>query len=126
MPQPSREIQLAERPDGEPKPTDFRLADTDVADPGPDELLVRNTWMSVDPYMRGRMNDAKSYVPPFQIDAPLDGGAVGEVVAAGAEVEGVAEGDTVLHGLGWREYALVPGKHARKVDTRVAPPQAYL
>jgi NADPH-dependent curcumin reductase CurA len=122
-----REIQLAARPHGEPKPADFRLADSSVPDePGADQVLVRNLWMSVDPYMRGRMNDAKSYVPPFQIDAPLDGGAVGEVVAAGAEVEGVAEGDTVLHGLGWREYALVPGKHARKVDTRVAPPQAYL
>jgi NADPH-dependent curcumin reductase CurA len=82
--------------------------------------------MSVDPYMRGRMNDVKSYVPPFQLDAPLDGGAVGEVVAAGAEVDEVAKGDTVLHGLGWREYALVPGKQARKVDTQIAPPQAYL
>ena len=123
----AQEIQLAARPHGEPKPTDFRLAEVDVPpEPGPDQVLVRNQWMSVDPYMRGRMNDVKSYVPPFQIDAPLDGGAVGEVVAAGAEVEGVAEGDTVLHGLGWREYALVPGKQARKVDTEIAPPQAYL
>src|SRR4051794_12982971 len=123
----AQEIQLAARPHGEPKPTDFRVAEASVPEePGAGEVLVRNLWMSVDPYMRGRMNDVKSYVPPFQIDAPLDGGAVGEVVAAGAEVEGVAEGDTVLHGLGWREYALVPGKHARRVDTRVAPPQAYL
>ncbi|MDX6537292.1 MAG: hypothetical protein QOD37_1633, partial [Gaiellales bacterium] len=123
----AREIQLAARPHGEPKPTDFRLADSAAPDePGPDQVLVRNQWMSVDPYMRGRMNDVKSYVPPFQIDAPLDGGAVGEVVAVGAEVEGLATGDTVLHGLGWREYALVPGKQARKVDTQIAPPQAYL
>jgi NADPH-dependent curcumin reductase CurA len=76
--------------------------------------------------MRGRMNDVKSYVPPFQIDAPLDGGAVGEVVAVGADVEELAAGDTVLHGLGWREYAIVPAKQARTVDTRIAPPQAYL
>jgi NADPH-dependent curcumin reductase CurA len=123
----AREIQLAARPHGEPKPTDFRVAEAPVPDePGAGEVLVRNLWMSVDPYMRGRMNDVKSYVPPFQIDAPLDGGAVGEVVATGAEVEGLAEGDTVLHGLGWREYALVPGKQARKVDTQIAPPQAYL
>jgi NADPH-dependent curcumin reductase CurA len=123
----AREVQLAARPHGEPKPTDFRLADSALPDePGPDQVLVRNLWMSVDPYMRGRMNDVKSYVPPFQIDAPLDGGAVGEVVAAGAGVEGLATGDTVLHGLGWREYALVPGKQARKVDTQIAPAQAYL
>jgi NADPH-dependent curcumin reductase CurA len=123
----ANEIQLAARPHGEPKPTDFRLAEAPVPDePGAGEVIVRNLWMSVDPYMRGRMNDVKSYVPPFQIDAPLDGGAVGEVVAAGAEVDGLAEGDTVLHGLGWREYALVPGKQARKVDAQIAPPQAYL
>src|SRR3954452_11919504 len=123
----AQEIQLAARPHGEPKPTDFRVAEASVPEePGAGEVLVRNLWMSVDPYMRGRMNDVKSYVPPFQIDAPLDGGAVGEVVATGAEVDGLASGDTVLHGLGWREYALVPGKQARKVDTEIAPPQAYL
>ncbi|MFN2462203.1 MAG: NADP-dependent oxidoreductase, partial [Candidatus Velthaea sp.] len=80
-----REIQLAARPHGEPKDSDFRLAEVEVPEPGPGEVLVRNQWMSVDPYMRGRMNDAKSYVPPFQIDAPMDGGAVGEVVAAHAD-----------------------------------------
>src|SRR4051812_45320328 len=123
----AQEIQLAARPHGEPKPTDFRVAEASVPEePGAGEVLVRNLWMSVDPYMRGRMNDVKSYVPPFQIDAPLDGGAVGEVVATGADVEGLAEGDAVLHGLGWREYALVPGQQARKVDTQLAPPQAYL
>src|SRR5690242_16141568 len=122
----AREVRLAARPVGEPKPSDFELVDVPTPEPAEGELLVRNLWMSVDPYMRGRMNDVKSYVPPFQLDAPLDGGAVGEVAAVGAEVEGLAEGDTVLHGLGWREYALVPGKQARKVDTRIAPPQAYL
>ena len=124
MSQPSREIQLAARPQGEPKESDFRLADVEVPDPGSDELLVRNTWMSVDPYMRGRMNDVKSYVPPFQIDAPLDGGAVGEVVVSNSPDFEV--GDTVLHGLGWREYAIVHAKAARKVDTSVVPTQAYL
>jgi NADPH-dependent curcumin reductase CurA len=123
----SREVQLAARPHGEPKPADFRVAEVEVPDePGPGEVLVRNRWMSVDPYMRGRMNDVKSYVPPFQIDAPMDGGAVGEVVAAHDDVDGLAAGDTVLHGLGWREYALVPAKEARKVDTALAPAQAYL
>jgi NADPH-dependent curcumin reductase CurA len=80
--------------------------------------------MSVDPYMRGRMNDVKSYAPPFQLDAPLDGGAVGEVVAS--QADGFTPGDTVLHGLGWREYALVDAKAARTVDPNLAPISAYL
>ena len=75
----SREWQLTARPVGEPKPTDFRLVQAEVADPGPGQILVRNTWMSVDPYMRGRMNDVKSYVPPFQIGAVVEAGAVGYV-----------------------------------------------
>ena len=75
-----REVRLAARPTGEPVASDFELADVEVPDPGPGEVLVRNLVMSVDPYMRGRMNDVKSYVPPFQVGAALDGGAVGEVV----------------------------------------------
>jgi NADPH-dependent curcumin reductase CurA len=118
------EIQLAARPEGEPQDSDFRLAETEVPDPGPGEVLIRNTWMSVDPYMRGRMRDVKSYVPPFQLDAPLDGGAVGEVVAS--EDPSLSPGDTVLHRLGWREYAVAPANSVRKIDTQVAPPQAYL
>ena len=74
--------------------------------------------------MRGRMNDAKSYVPPFQLDQPMHGGAVGEVVASNAE--GFAVGDHVLHGLGWREYAACDAKHAVKVDAALAPLSAYL
>lgn len=124
MPRTAREIRLAARPKGEPKPTDFRLAEVEVPDPGPGEVLVRNTWMSVDPYMRGRMNDSKSYVPPFQLDQPLDGGAVGEVVAS--NVDGLVEGDTVLHGLGWRDYAVAGGRSVRKIDTDAAPAPAYL
>jgi NADPH-dependent curcumin reductase CurA len=120
----STEVHLADRPFGEPKPSDFALAEVDLPDPGPGELLVRNEWMSVDPYMRGRMNDVESYVPPFQIGAPLEGGAVGEVVASGSEE--IAPGRWVLHNLGWREYALVPADQARPIDTQVAPPSAYL
>jgi NADPH-dependent curcumin reductase CurA len=119
-----REVQLAARPRGEPAETDFRLAPVELRDPAPGEVLIRNTWMSVDPYMRGRMNDVKSYVPPFELDAPMDGGAVGEVAASGSD--DLAVGDTVLHGLGWRDYAIAPAKRVRKVDTALAPPQAYL
>jgi NADPH-dependent curcumin reductase CurA len=124
MPRTGREIHLAARPAGEPKPTDFRVVEVEVPDPGPGEVLVRNTWMSVDPYMRGRMNDAKSYVPPFRIDAPLEGGVVGEVVASRAE--GIEQGDVVLHQLGWRELAVLEGDAVRKLDTSLAPPQAFL
>ncbi|WP_200209757.1 NADP-dependent oxidoreductase [Micromonospora coerulea] len=119
-----REIHLASRPQGWPTAENFRLVETGVPTPGPGQLVVRNQFMSVDPYMRGRMNDVKSYVPPFQLDAPLDGGAIGEVVAS--EAEGFVPGDTVLHGLGWREYALLDARAARKVDPSLAPASAYL
>jgi NADPH-dependent curcumin reductase CurA len=76
--------------------------------------------------MRNRMNDVKSYIPPFELDAPLDGGAVGEVVAVHPDVDSLAEGDFVLHGLGWREHALSPAGAVRKIDTSIAPAQAYL
>jgi NADPH-dependent curcumin reductase CurA len=124
MPTISREIQLAARPRGEPTDDDFRLAEVELPDPGADEVLVRNEVMSVDPYMRGRMNDAKSYVPPFALDAPLEGGAVGEVVTS--DVEGVAPGDRVVHNLGWREHAVLAKGAFQPVDTDLAPASAYL
>ncbi len=87
-------------------------------------MLVRNTVMSVDPYMRGRMDDRPSYVPPFQVGAALDGGAVGEVVVS--KSDNVATGTQVLHGFGWREYAVLPAKRVQAIDTAVAPASAYL
>ncbi|MFI6822601.1 NADP-dependent oxidoreductase [Micromonospora sp. NPDC050187] len=120
----NREIHLASRPDGWPTPENFRLVAAPVPTAGDGQLVVRNLVMSVDPYMRGRMNDVKSYVPPFRLDAPLDGGAVGEVVQSRAE--GFAPGDVVLHGLGWREYARLDAGSARKVDPTLAPVNAYL
>ena len=120
----TREIHLAARPTGAPKPSDFRLVETELPQPGPGQIVVRNTWLSVDPYMRGRMNDAKSYVPPFSLDAPLDGGAVGEVVAS--ESADVPVGATVLHGLGWREHAVLDAAQARVIDTDRAPAETYL
>ncbi|AVH97645.1 MULTISPECIES: NADP-dependent oxidoreductase [Streptomyces] len=124
LPASSREWHLVARPHGWPVPADFALRETPVAEPAEGRILVRNKHFSVDPYMRGRMNDVKSYVPPFKLDHPMDGGAVGEVVASNAE--GFAVGDHVLHGLGWREYADVPAKHATKVDPDLAPLSAYL
>ncbi|MFD2078313.1 hypothetical protein SAMN05421678_114146 [Actinopolymorpha cephalotaxi] len=119
-----REIHLASRPTGWPTPENFTLVEATVPDPGPGQVLVRNVVMSVDPYMRGRMNDVKSYVPPFQVGAPLDGGAIGEVVAS--QADGLRPGDLVLHGLGWREYAVVDAAAARKVDPDLAPLSTYL
>ncbi|MFI9238630.1 NADP-dependent oxidoreductase [Streptomyces cinnamoneus] len=124
MPATSREWHLVARPQGWPKPEDFALREAAVPEPAEGQILVRNIHLSVDPYMRGRMNDVKSYIPPFQLDQPMDGGAVGEVIASRAE--GFAPGDHVLHGLGWREYAVVDARRAAKVDPGVAPLSAYL
>ncbi|WP_441246231.1 NADP-dependent oxidoreductase [Kitasatospora sp. McL0602] len=119
-----REWQLTSRPSGWPTPENFALVEAPVRQPGPGEILVRNAYLSVDPYMRGRMNDVKSYVPPFQLGKAMDGGAVGYVVAS--EAEGFQVGDAVLHGLGWREYATLGAAHAVKVDPELAPLSYYL
>ncbi|MFI8810480.1 MULTISPECIES: NADP-dependent oxidoreductase [unclassified Streptomyces] len=124
LPTSSREWHLVARPHGWPKAEDFALREVSVVAPAEGRVLVRNKYFSVDPYMRGRMNDVKSYTPPFKLDHPMDGGAVGEVIASNAE--GIAVGDHVLHGLGWREYADVPAEHAVKVDPDLAPLSAYL
>jgi hypothetical protein len=120
-----REVHLASRPQGRPTPDDFRLVEVPVPEPGPGQVLVRNLFVSVDPYMRGRMDDVRSYVPPYRLGEAMDGGAVGEVVASG---DGrLSVGDVVLHGLGWREYALVDAGRARPVDPALAPElSAYL
>ncbi|WP_055695800.1 NADP-dependent oxidoreductase [Streptomyces prasinopilosus] len=124
LPATGRAWHLVSRPVGWPKPEDFSLVEAEVPAPGEGQVLVRNTYLSVDPYMRGRMSDAKSYVAPYEVGEAMQGGAVGEVVASGAE--GLAVGDHVLHGLGWREYALVDAKSAVKVDPGVAPLSTYL
>ena len=115
----SREIRLAARPVGEPKPSDFELAEVEVPPPGDGEIVVRNVVMSVDPYMRGRMNDAKSYAAPFEIGAAMHGGAVGEVVESMADTHQV--GDLVLHMHGWRDYAVGPAATFRRVEPGLPP-----
>jgi NADPH-dependent curcumin reductase CurA len=122
----SREWQLVRRPRGWPTHDDFRLAEVEVPEPGPGQLLVRNLVMSVDPYMRGRMNEAKSYAAPYQLDEAMYGGAVGRVEQS--RVDGLAEGTVVRHGLGWREWAIVPARQAEVVDPDAdgVPASAYL
>ena len=120
----TREVQLAARPHGEPVPSDFRLVETELPDPVEGQVIVRNLAMSVDPYMRGRMNDVASYVAPFKLDEAMDGGAVGEVIASA--VDSLPIGTLVVHGAGWREHALLHRKQARIVHADDVPPSYYL
>ena len=119
-----REVQLVSRPVGWPTPENFALVESAPTELAEGQIRVRNEVMSVDPYMRGRMSDAKSYAAPYALGEAMHGGAVGEVVESRAE--GVQVGDHVLHGLGWREEAVLDAASARVVDTAVAPASAYL
>ncbi len=124
MPIESREVRLASRPNGTVTLDNFSFATVELPEPGPGEVLVRNTFLSVDPYMRGRMNDRKSYVPPFEIGKAMDGGAVGRVVASNGSALPV--GTTVLSFYGWREAFVAPAARLQVVDEGLAPPSAFL
>ncbi|PZT69578.1 NADP-dependent oxidoreductase [Streptomyces sp. SW4] len=124
LPAVNREWHLLRRPVGWPEPEDFALVEAPMPEPGEGQVLVRNLYVSVDPYMRGRMSAAKSYVAPFELGKVMQGGAVGEVVASNAD--GLSAGDHVLHFFGWREYAAVDAKNAVKVDPEAAPLSTYL
>jgi NADPH-dependent curcumin reductase CurA len=119
-----REVRLERRPVGWPSADDFALVESRIPELAEGQIRVRNVVMSVDPYMRGRMSDAKSYAEPYALGAAMHGGAVGVVEESRAE--GFEAGDHVLHGLGWREVAVVDGTAARVVDTTIAPASAYL
>jgi NADPH-dependent curcumin reductase CurA len=110
----TREVRLASRPDGWPTPENFEPAAVELPDPREGQILVQNLFMSVDPYMRGRMNDVKSYSPPFEVGKPLEGSAIGRVVESRSP--GLAAGDLVLHGYGWREHAVLGASEAHKVE----------
>ncbi len=120
----SREIRLVSRPTGVPIPANFALAQTTLEPLQDQQVLVRNSFMSVDPYMRGRMNDGKSYVPPFAIGQPLEGGAVGEVVESRAS--DFKPGDVVVSSLGWREYFIASPPDLHRVSRDVQPLSVYL
>ena len=122
--QKSREIRLKRRPTGMPSEADFELVETTVPAPGPGEVLVRNVYMSVDPYMRGRMVDRASYVPPFQVGEALSGGAVGRVAVSNNPAFKV--GDYVSNFSGWKEAFVTGGGDLMKIDPKVAPIQAFL
>lgn len=120
----SREIHLIERPVGMPTTDHFRMVECDVPDPRGGEVTVRNLFMAVDPAMRGRMYDAKSYVPPFELGSAMEGPSIGEVVAS--RDDGFKPGDLVFHRLGWREAFTAPASKLELRDKAAFPPQAYL
>jgi NADPH-dependent curcumin reductase CurA len=120
-----RQIVLASRPSGWPTADNFALTEADRPDLADGQVRVRNQFISVDPYMRARMNDVKSYLPPFRLGEPLEGGAVGTVIESRSP--DLAEGDLVLHMLGWRDEAVLPARHAQKVAALEGlSPSAYL
>ncbi len=115
----NRRILLTARPEGLPKPTDFRLVETPAPEPGDGEMLLRTLYLSLDPYMRGRMRDAKSYAPPVPLDGVMVGGVVGEVTAS--RHPDYAVGNIVEGRIGWQEYGLSDGAGMRRVDPSLAP-----
>src|SRR5271157_1353306 len=115
----NRQVLLAARPSGFPKPTDFRLVASPVPQPGAGEFLVEVAYLSVDPYMRGRMNAARSYAEPQKLDEVMGGGAVGKVLAS--RRPGFAEGEFVTGMFGWQQYTISDGRGVMKVDPRLAP-----
>jgi NADPH-dependent curcumin reductase CurA len=120
----SRQVHLVSRPTGWPEPADFAVVEVELPEPAEGQVLVRNEFVSVDPYMRGKLNDARSYTPPYQLSAPMDGAAVGEVVASASPERAV--GDVVVHNAGWRDWAVLDAAQTRPVDTSAVPATAYL
>ena len=120
----ARAWHLKSRPSGMPTQENFELKEFALPEVGEGMVRVRNRWLSVDPYMRGRMNDVKSYVPAFEVGAPMDGGAIGEVIDSKAE--GLNTGDLVQHMAGWRDEAVVPARTIQKLPDLGAPPERFL
>jgi len=119
MAQSAKRIVLASRPVGEPKLSDFRLEDVPVPTPGEGEVLLRTIWLSLDPYMRGRMSDGPSYAAPVPVGGVMEGEGVSEVIASNNPQ--FAKGDIVAIRSGWQTHALSDGKGLRKIDPKAAP-----
>jgi NADPH-dependent curcumin reductase CurA len=119
MPQPAKRIVLVSRPVGEPTPANFRVEEYAAPTPGEGQVLLRTIWLSLDPYMRGRMSDAPSYAAPVPVGGVMEGGTVAEVVASNNP--GFAKGDIVLSRSGWQTHALSDGTGLRKVDPNLGP-----
>ena len=120
----ARAWHLTSRPSGMPTQDNFELKDVALPELGDGMVRVRNYWLSVDPYMRGRMNDVKSYVPAFQVGEPLEGGAIGEIVESRAD--DLNPGDLVMHMAGWRNEAVIPARALTKLPDMGAEPQQFI
>ncbi len=120
----SREIRLKSRPVGLPSAEHFEIAEVALPDPGPGQVLIRNMWMSVDPYMRGRMYDRPSYSPPFQVGEAMQGGAIGRVEKSNDP--SLKAGDLVESMNGWREAFVTAAGNVQKLPSADVPAQAYL
>jgi hypothetical protein len=123
-PKLSREVRLASRPKGIPTEANFTLGQIELEPLRDQQVLVRNLYMSVDPYMRGRMNEGKSYIPPFEIGKALEGGAVGEVIESRAKE--FKAGDAVTSNFGWREFFIASPKDLHPVSRKAQPLSVYL
>lgn len=120
----SRYFTLTDYPEGVPSRDIFKLESQALPEPGPNEVRIQNRWLSVDPYMRGRMSGVRTYVPPFELGKPMEGGAIGEVIQSNHETLKV--GDRVSHMGGWRDVAQVNGESVTKLPDHEVPEQAYL
>ncbi|MGH7018899.1 MAG: zinc-binding dehydrogenase, partial [Brevundimonas sp.] len=121
---PSRHVQLKSRPQGYLAASDLEIVEGLAPEPAEGEVQVRNLWMSVDPYMLNRLYDRPNYVPPFKLGKPLDGGAVGQVVAS--RHPDYQPGDLVLNTYGWREAFTAPGKRLTRIAPSTIAPQDHL
>ncbi|HSU04504.1 MAG TPA: NADP-dependent oxidoreductase, partial [Acetobacteraceae bacterium] len=119
-----RSVLLRRRPSGPPRPEDFEIREDPIPAPGPGEVVTRTIWLSIDPYMRGRISDRKSYAPPVQIGEVMTGETVGEVVASSDP--GFIAGDVVLGARGWQTHILSPAERLTKLERHGAPLSTYL
>jgi len=115
----NRQILLASRPSGEPTPDNFKLVETDLPDPGPGQMLLRTIYLSLDPYMRGRMNAGPSYAKPVEVGDVMEGRAVCEVMKS--NLPQYKQSDFVVAGTGWQEYALSDGNGVHTIDSTLRP-----
>jgi NADPH-dependent curcumin reductase CurA len=119
MTQTNRQILLVSRPNGEPTLDNFGTVESEIPQPGPGQMLLRSIYLSLDPYMRGRMSAAKSYAPPVELGQVMEGRAVAEVVQS--NLPGYQHGDVVFAPLGWQEFAVSDGQGVRKLDPTLRP-----
>ena len=118
--QQNRQIKLASRPNGEPKANNFEMASADLPTPKDNEMLLRTVYLSLDPYMRGRMSDAKSYADPLEVGDVIMGATVAQVVES--NIDKFAKGDLVVSNSGWQDYSVSTGEGVLKLDKNMANP----